>query len=108
MTTFPCFKCNGSGQVSFRHIENGKCFQCAGSGKLSYRQTAKADPHPELLVAEAERATDKQWSYLLRLVREDDDKFCKIVRKAGAPFAAQRYIRRDVMSRAIEMAREGA
>jgi RecJ-like exonuclease len=110
MSKFPCFKCNGSGQVAFKHIENGVCFQCGGAGTLSYQPKAKAeaDPNPDLLVPADKRATDKQWEYLLRLVRENDDKFCRFVRAAGGKIAAQRYVTKAIMSRAIDLARAGA
>jgi RecJ-like exonuclease len=108
--SYPCHKCNGTGFVAFRHIENGVCFTCAGSGQLSYRKREKAfvDPHPELLVPEAERATENQWNYLVRLTQDNDDTFRRFVRQAGAPMASQRYVTRAVMSRAIEMAKGGA
>lgn len=35
-----CTKCGGSGQVAFKHIENGKCFRCAGSGVEPIRASA--------------------------------------------------------------------
>lgn len=109
MATFPCFKCNGSGEVSFKHIENGVCFTCGGTGKLAYRPRAKieADPHPELLVDEANRSTSKQWAYFNRLI-EDDRKACEILRQAGAPMATGRYVTKAIMSRAIELARGAA
>lgn len=110
MAKFPCYKCNGSGQVAFKHIENGVCFQCGGLGQLSYRPRAKvdADPNPDLLVPAEKRATDKQWDYLVRLVQDNDDKFCRYIKAAGGKIAAQRYTTKAVMSRAIEMARAGA
>jgi hypothetical protein len=104
---FDCFKCGGSGMTSFTHIENGVCFQCGGSGKLSYRSQPKveADPHPELLVPEADRSTLKQWSFLARLTGDSDDQCRKFLKAAGAPFASQRYVTKAVMSRAIDLAK---
>jgi hypothetical protein len=106
MAQFDCFKCGGSGQVSFRHIENGVCFQCSGTGKLAYRK--KAEPkfeHKFPVIAEAERATNKQWAFLERLTGGSDTAFRKVVLAAGAPCANQTYISKVVMSRAIEMAK---
>lgn len=107
MATFPCFKCNGSGQVSFKHIANGVCFTCAGSGQLSYRPRAKirADAHPELLVAEQDRSTAAQWEYLGKLCGDSDRACCSVLKAAGAPMATQRYVTKAVMSRAIEIAK---
>ncbi len=111
MTKFECFKCGGSGQIgAFRHIENGVCFTCGGSGKLSYQPKAKAwnDPHPEWIVAEDIRSTSKQWDYLAKLCNESDDACRKALKSAGAPMAAQRYVSKAIMSKAIELARVGA
>lgn len=33
VVTNPCGRCNGTGYVPFRHIENGICFKCGGTGK---------------------------------------------------------------------------
>jgi len=106
---YPCYKCNGTGQTSFKHIENGVCFTCAGSGQLSYRKAEKvsAEPHPELVVAETARATDKQWSYLIQLTGQSDVRFCKAIKAAGAKIANQKYVSRAIISKAIEMARTG-
>lgn len=103
MANTNCFKCNGTGEVSFKHIANGVCFQCSGSGKLSYRAQVAADPHPELLVPAEQRSTTKQWEYFGRLV-QDDRKACRIMKDAGAPMATQRYVTKAIMSKAIEMA----
>jgi hypothetical protein len=100
-----CFKCGGKGKISgFEHIANGDCFQCGGSGKLANNKRRKiaADPHPELLVPEAERSTTKQWDYLVTLCDDNDEMICRVLRDAGAPMATQRYTTRAVMSRAIE------
>lgn len=107
MTEFDCYKCGGSGEVSFKHIENGVCFACNGTGKLSYRPRTKitADPHPELLVPEHNRPTQKQWDFLGRLCDDNDDRFCKMVRAAGAPMATMRYMTKAQMSKAIDLAR---
>lgn len=109
MAQFDCWKCGGSGKVPFHHIENGVCFTCGGSGKLAYRkrERVEADPHPELLVPQSEMATDKQWGYLLRLVRDNEDAFCRCVKACGAKYASQRYITKAMMSQAIEMAKAG-
>jgi hypothetical protein len=108
--TCPCFKCGSSGRIDkFRHIEHGICFQCAGTGKLFYRPRAEqAEPHPELVVSNDERATDKQWDYLTRLVNDDESAFCRLIRAAGGKLACQRYVSRSVISKAIEMARAEA
>lgn len=103
MAKFPCFKCNGSGEVSFKHIANGVCFQCGGTGKLDYQPRAKADPHPNLLVPEADLSTVAQWDHFNRLCT-DDRRACQILRSAGAPMATRRYVTKAVMSKAIELA----
>lgn len=108
MAQFPCFKCNGSGEVSFRHIANGVCFQCGGTGKLDSRKVEAKQVHHFPVIPEGERATDKQWSFLGKLVGDNDAKFCRLVRAAGAPCANQTYVSKAVMSRAIEMAKGGA
>jgi hypothetical protein len=107
MTQFDCFKCGGSGRVAFRHVENGVCFTCGGSGKLSYqpKQNAWIDPHPEFLVPEADRATDKQWNYLVRLCNDNDDTFRRFIRAAGGQFATQRYVSKALISKAINLAK---
>lgn len=107
MAEYNCFKCGGSGRVSFRHIENGVCFTCAGSGKLSYQPKGKAwqDPHPELLVPATEASTEKQWNYLDKLCGENSDTARRHLKAAGAKIASQRYVSKAVMSRAIEIAK---
>lgn len=100
-----CFKCAGSGEVAFRHIDNGRCFQCGGTGKLSYRGKSAATFTPVAsVVAESDRASAKQWSYFNRLVA-DDDRACRILRAAGAERASAPYVSRAMMSRAIAAAR---
>jgi RecJ-like exonuclease len=107
--SFPCYKCNGSGLVAFRHIANGVCFTCAGSGKLSYQPKAKAfvEPHPEWVVPEANRATQKQWDYLVKLTGDSDDIMRRLIRQAGAPSSCGVYVTKAQMSAAIERAKQG-
>lgn len=107
MASSPCFKCNGSGQVAFKHVADGVCFQCKGTGSLSFRKRAPAfvEAHPEHVVPAAERATDAQWDYMGKLCGDHDDTFCRIVETAGAFMASQRYVSRKVMSAAIEAAK---
>lgn len=109
MAKFTCFKCGGSGEVSFKHIENGVCFTCGGSGKLSYQPKAKTfvEPHPELVIPEAERSTEKQWNYLDKLCGTDRE-CCRVLAEAGAPYATGRYVSKKTMSKAIEIAKKRA
>jgi hypothetical protein len=107
--TYNCYKCGGSGKIgAFTHIENGTCFTCGGAGTLSYQKKEKAwvDPHPEWLVSDAERATNKQWAFLVKLCNDNDTLFCKFVKTAGGPAATQRYLTKKVLSRAIDLAKE--
>jgi hypothetical protein len=108
MASFPCFKCNGAGQVSFKHIENGVCFACGGTGKLDYKPRPKveADPHPEWLVPENKRGTMKQWDYLVRLCGDVDKTICETIKNAGGRMATLRYLTKETMSKAIELARK--
>lgn len=108
MTTFPCFKCNGSGEVAFRHIANGVCFQCGGTGKISSRQAGvKFEPkHP--IIPEADCSTLKQWEYLTKLTGDIDSVARKALYAAGAPCASQIYVSKAIMSRAIEIAKGAA
>jgi RecJ-like exonuclease len=51
-TQTSCIKCQGTGKVIYRHIENGKCFECNGSGKYVVRhigaqKLAPRDPAQE-------------------------------------------------------------
>lgn len=106
MTTFDCFKCNGSGEVAFRHIANGVCFQCGGTGKLSARKAAPQSAPRFPVIPESDRCTMRQWSYLERLCRDDDAAFRRAVYAAGAPCANAAHISRAVMSKAIEIAKQ--
>jgi hypothetical protein len=112
MANFPCFKCNGTGQVSFRHIENGVCFQCNGTGTLAYsgrKDTFKYEDKPGFpVLSETERCTIKQWEFLDRLTGENSDKFRKVLKTAGCPHATQVYVSKAVMSRAIDLAKRVA
>ncbi len=106
MAQFDCFKCGGTGKVSFRHIQNGDCFQCGATGRLSYQpRIVQADPHPELLVSGVNAGTSKQWDYLVKLCKDDDRIICRILKDAGAPMATLRYCSKSVMSKAIELAK---
>jgi len=104
MASFPCFKCNGSGEVAFRHIANGVCFQCGGTGKLDGRQAEAKMEHKFPVIPEGERCTIKQWAFLEKLTGENDARFRKAVYAAGAPCANMTYISKAVMSRAIDIA----
>lgn len=108
--THNCHKCGGSGRIgAFAHIESGTCFTCGGSGELNYlpREKTWTDPHPEWIVPEATRSTVKQWEYLDRLCGEVSDKARKYLLAAGAPMATQRYVSKAVMSKAIDLAKQG-
>ncbi len=109
MANFPCFKCNGSGQVSFRHIANGVCFQCGGTGKLSTRKSVNEFKYQDKpgfpVLIEDQQCTMKQWEYLLKLVDDNDTRFCRILKQAGCPYATKVYVSRATMSRAIEIAK---
>lgn len=101
-----CTRCNGSGYVSFRHIENGKCFACGGAGKLTARKARPfVDPHPTQVVPVAERATDAQWNYLVSLCGDNDATFCRFIKAAGGFMATQRYTSRATISKAIDLAK---
>ena len=107
MQTFNCFKCNGTGEVSFRHIANGVCFQCNGTGKLSGKAVGVQFTPVAPIVPEAFRSTAKQWDYLARLAGDSDTKCRTWLKAAGAPVASQVYVDRATMSRAIEIAKGG-
>jgi hypothetical protein len=38
-TQSKCTKCDGSGKVMWKHVDNGRCFDCAGSGRCVTRHT---------------------------------------------------------------------
>jgi len=101
---YECYKCGGTGEVSFRHIANGVCFACGGTGRLDRRASSKLVKLNYQPVAEDVRCTDKQWAFFGKLVLSDAEA-CRILKKAGAPCATQDAVTRAVMSRAIEMAR---
>ena len=86
MTTFPCFKCNGSGSVAFKHVAEGVCFQCKGSGRLSFRKAGAVDMSQEAAdkfyaVASHEQGTAAQWAFLTDMFDGDE--------AAAVRFAAQ-------------------
>lgn len=106
MAQFNCFKCGGSGTVAFHHIENGVCFACGGSGKLAYRpKQGWTDPHPELLVSDADLSSTRQWGYLDHMCGGNSDTACRFLKAAGAQIASQRYVSRGIMSKAIGLAK---
>ena len=109
MIDSPCFKCNGSGQVSFKHIANGVCFQCGGTGKLSIRKSDNEFKYQDKpgfpVLTESQQCTTKQWEYLLKLVDDSDTNFRKILKQAGCPHATKVYVSKAMMSRAIEIAK---
>ena len=37
MNKVRCHRCNGTGEVIFKHVANGVCFACNGTGKLEYK-----------------------------------------------------------------------
>ena len=111
MTNSPCFKCSGTGYVSFKHICNGVCFQCGGTGTLTHR-AAKApfvyqDKPGYPVLPEGTRSTVAQWEYLERVAGGSDDKCRKAIHEAGCPYATSVYVSKAVMSRAIEIAKRG-
>jgi hypothetical protein len=55
MKMFECDKCNGSGKVHWKHIENGRCFKCGGVGKLKY------NPRPN--IPEITNEDNGEWFY---------------------------------------------
>jgi len=40
-TLHDCDKCNGRGEVHWKHVDNGICFKCGGSGRLDYKPVSK-------------------------------------------------------------------
>ena len=60
---YECYKCGGTGEVSFRHIANGVCFACGGTGRLDRRASSKLVKLNYQPVAEDVRCTDKQWLF---------------------------------------------
>jgi len=107
-----CPRCNGRGSVSgFSHIANGTCFACHGRGRVARKASGDVEfvePHPELVVAEADRATEKQWQFLVDICGDHDVTFRRILSAAGCNHANARYVSRKVMSRAIEAAKTDA
>jgi hypothetical protein len=105
--TFECFKCSGSGKIAaFSGIANGVCFQCSGSGKLTSKAAGVRFEPVAPVIPEAMQATIKQWEFLVRLCGDDDRKFRAALKAVGhtAP-AAQVYVTRQIMSKAIDYAR---
>ena len=64
---------------------------------------AWVEPHPEMVVPEDRRSTEKQWAFLQKLCKTDAQT-CKVLKKVGAKIASQRYVDRKVMSDAIKLA----
>jgi len=107
--SYICTRCNGLGSVSaFGHVANGTCFACHGAGRVARKSAASVEfveAHPELVVAEADRATEKQWQFLANLCGDNDACFRRILAAAGCDHATARYVSRKVMSHAIEIAK---
>ena len=103
--TYACDRCGGNGRIDhWSHVANGVCFACGGSGKLSGRPLAAwVEPHPEMVVPEDRRSTEKQWNFLQKLCKTDDQT-CKVLKRVGAKIASQRYVDRKIMSDAIKLA----
>jgi hypothetical protein len=79
--TVPCFNCNGSGFVQFKHIEGGVCFRCEGTGAL----TVKA-------------ATTKQWGKFRAMLRNTDNAI-DILERCGV---RDGFVSKAAMSAAID------
>ena len=107
MPNFPCFKCNGSGQVNaFSHIANGVCFQCGGTGKLSAAKKVEGFTPVAPIVPEATRSTTKQWDFIAKLAGDNDATIRAALRAAGSTTPAmQLYVTKATMSRAIDIAK---
>jgi hypothetical protein len=87
---FDCPKCNGSGQVSFKHVANGRCFLCQGSGKLASTKEALAKAAalgiaPRNDLPEAERCTLKQLHEITRLAVSKRTSESRLAVEAGVP-----------------------
>ena len=83
MTTFPCYKCNGKGFLSFcAHIDNGRCFACGGAGKLSGKRLPKIAQKIEL--PEAERCTNRQLAEIARLAAKTGSEHRRHALRRGA------------------------
>jgi hypothetical protein len=110
--TVTCNRCNGRGSVpGFSHIANGTCFACHGAGSVTRKSSDNVEfvePYPELVIPEANRATEKQWAFLSSLCGDNDQCFRRIVALAGCNHANSRYVSRKVMSAAIEIAKTDA
>lgn len=115
--TFKCPKCNGTGQVSFKHIADGRCFLCAGDGNLvttkaNLARCAKLGLMPRNEVQESDRCTLKQLAEISRLATKfGSDQ--KLATAAGFPDTAGmddwRYqLSRRAASKIIEFGRAGA
>jgi hypothetical protein len=88
LATFTCPKCNGTGQVSFKHIADGRCFLCAGNGTMvttqaSLDRCAKLGLAPRNEVPEAERCTTKQLAEISRLACVHRTSDARLAEKAG-------------------------
>lgn len=88
--TFTCPKCNGTGQVSFKHIADGRCFLCQGSGKMvatkaSLAKAAKMGLAPRNDLPEAERCTMKQLAEITRIAVAKRTNETKLAVAAGVP-----------------------
>jgi hypothetical protein len=100
----PCFKCNGSGSVSFKHIANGVCFQCSGTGNLTIKNSGVKFTPVAPIIDEAIRSTDKQWALLVQLSNDNDATCRNWVKAAGLTYASQIYVTKADMSRVINIA----
>ncbi len=110
--TVTCNRCNGRGSVpGFSHIANGTCFACHGAGRTTRRPANSieyVEPHPELVIPEANRATENQWDFLAMLCGDNEQCVRRIVALAGCEHANSRYVSRNAMSYAIEIAKKDA
>lgn len=114
LATLKCPKCNGTGEVSFRHIADGRCFLCSGSGKLdaskaSLARCAKLGLMPRNELPESDRCTLKQLAEISRLAYKfGSDQ--RLATAAGVPETAGmddwRYeLSRKAASKIIEFGR---
>jgi RecJ-like exonuclease len=104
--TGTCGKCSGTGHINaFSHIAGGVCFMCGGTGKVTLKAREQSWEHKWPVIPEADRATEKQWNYLLALTDHNDRKCCQLLHGAGAPAASEPYVTRKIMSAAIEAAK---
>lgn len=84
-TASKCNKCDGTGKVLWKHVDNGRCFECNGSGKCVARHVDVQKVTTQRNPAQERQSFINRFAGAIRMIKAEGKGFLSELHDDQAP-----------------------